>query len=663
MLFAALLGASLGAALFSAPVIGLLAGVASFGLSSLSGAQRSQKTDTGKTVDTDLGSGTKIGGYSLTTKAAATNQQIIYGLPSAPIGGDSANKYFGGTVVFQDADPSGIYLSLVIVFAGYPVGFGGLSAGAADVRFDNYRVSDLTSLGLGFVNNFVSVSGLSAQSSTFTGFASNHWDGYARMVWKDGTHTDNLDVRQLPNFSSRWTADHLLKGFAHLAVVLKYDSTKWPNGIPNFVVSPTGPKILDYRNPQSIENSREYEIVSINDGAGGADTDFTTYGAASNTAGLRFTANQTATITGTGAVALFETSGNPALIIRDFLKNPDFGLGESEDNIDNDSFNDAADACDETFTLSRPWSITEEPLTGLTGPIGTFNQNNPMPRIGDTAVIRSLKEQATSDTDFTEVGATNNTVGEEFTLTALPYTGNTSINLTGDGTLYINETKTGKYNANGAFLTSAPPAEILENLAASMAGTIWYSQGKWRVKAGKYVAPTVTLTEDDIRGEFTVSTKHPRRENYNGVTGTFRSERTNNQTTQFPVISDSSFVAEDGGVENNLFISFPYASDVYQCARLARIALQKQRKQITISGEFGLKAMKIQIADVVNITNSRFNFSAKPFEVVDWVFSFKDREPIIKLVLRETAPDVYDDLVNEDVWFTNKDLKLVENWN
>jgi hypothetical protein len=73
--------------------------------------------------------------------------------------------------------------------------------------------------------------------------------------------------------------------------------------------------------------------------------------------------------------------------------------------------------------------------------------------------------------------------------------------------------------------------------------------------------------------------------------------------------------------------------------------------------------MKIQIADVVNITNSRFNFSAKPFEVVDWVFSFKDKEPIIKLVLRETASDVYDDLVNEDVWFTNKDLNIIENWN
>jgi len=203
-----------------------------------------------------------------------------------------------------------------------------------------------------------------------------------------------------------------------------------------------------------------------------------------------------------------------------------------------------------------------------------------------------------------------------------------------------------RYTCNGAWTTSQAPVDVIAQLMTSCAGYLWYAQGKWRMKAGKYVAPTVTLTEDDLRSPISVATRHSRRDNFNAVRGTFRGPSTNYQFTDYPTVTASAFVTTDGGLESTMDLALPFTDTPNEAQRLANIALEKNRSQITITGSFGLNAFSLQVGDNVNITNTRFGWTDKLFEVVAWSLSVEDYQLNVNLVLRETTTTTYDEFQN-----------------
>jgi hypothetical protein len=122
----------------------------------------------------------------------------------------------------------------------------------------------------------------------------------------------------------------------------------------------------------------------------------------------------------------------------------------------------------------------------------------------------------------------------------------------------------------------------------SMGGTLWYAQGKWRMKPAYWTAPVMDLNEDDFRSSVGVSTRHSRRDNFNVVKGTFRGEETNWQVTDYPQVTNAAFVAADGGQESVVDVNLPFTDNSIEARRLARIALEANRQQLTISASFGL---------------------------------------------------------------------------
>lgn len=205
-----------------------------------------------------------------------------------------------------------------------------------------------------------------------------------------------------------------------------------------------------------------------------------------------------------------------------------------------------------------------------------------------------------------------------------------------------------KFTLNGSFTTAANPVDILEDMLTSMGGTLWYAQGKWRTKAAKWTAPVLTLNEDDLRSSVTVSTRHATRDNFNVIKGTFKGIESNYIETdyeQFPLDdSTNSFIQADGEQKNPVDIPLPFTGDHVTARRLARIALESHRQQIQVSASFGMKAFQLQVGDVVRITNSRFGWSAKEFEVLTWSFSMNDDlQLIVDMNLQETAESVFDE--------------------
>jgi len=454
--------------------------------------------------------GLSTGGYAFNQKGAGLHRQVIYG-----------KTKIGGVVVFDDAGGTdNKYLSRIIAYAAHEVDE------FEDIFIDDYKVTSLDANG-----NVALAQKVDEKGNLISGTSTNKFSGYITIRKVYGNHTTSLNGQSItvPNdsggtqsFSSKWTSSHILSGVAHLAVMFKFqrpetesDVEVYENGLPTITSIVRGKKVYDPR------------------------------------------------------TATTAWSANPALIVRDYLTNDDYGLGESASNIDDTRLATAANICDQNV-----------------------------------------------DTDSST-----------------------------------------RYTCNGAWLTSKVPADLLAQIVGTCAGTLWYAQGEWRLRAGAYTAPTITLTEDDLRSPLNISTRHSRRENFNGVRGIFKGPASNYQPTDYPLVSSQTFIDVDGGLESVLDFPLPFTDTPGEAQRLANIALERIRNQITLTGAFGLKAFELQIGDFVSLTNTRLGFSNKLFEVVNWSFGLtEDNDLQTNLILRETTTTTYNEVADTDFESDNTTL-------
>ena len=217
---------------------------------------------------------------------------------------------------------------------------------------------------------------------------------------------------------------------------------------------------------------------------------------------------------------------------------------------------------------------------------------------------------------------------------------------------------TTRYTCNGAFTTGATPYDMLSSLLTSMGGTLWYAQGKWRMKPAYWTTPVLTLDENDLRSSVSLATRHSRRDNFNSVKGTFRGEESNWQVTDFPPLTNSAFVTADNGQKSVIDLSLPFTDNSIEARRISRIVLERNRQQLTVSASFGLRAFEVQIGDNVYLNNTRFGWENKAFEVVSWTFGLVDNLDLqVNMTLREVSASVFDE-VNDGIIYERDNTTL-----
>lgn len=200
-----------------------------------------------------------------------------------------------------------------------------------------------------------------------------------------------------------------------------------------------------------------------------------------------------------------------------------------------------------------------------------------------------------------------------------------------------------RYTANGSFTTADTPRGLIDNLLTSLAGTIWNAQGKWRLKAAAYTTPLVAFTEDDLRSSIKISTRHSRRNNFNTVKGIFRGAETNFTPSDYPQVTSTAFKTIDGGDESTIDFNLPFTNTSTTAQRIAKIALYRNREQLSVSATFGLRAFQVQVGDLVKLTNTRAGWSEKIFEVNNWTFKPEtDQTMTVTMDLREISSAVFD---------------------
>lgn len=198
-----------------------------------------------------------------------------------------------------------------------------------------------------------------------------------------------------------------------------------------------------------------------------------------------------------------------------------------------------------------------------------------------------------------------------------PYSGSSDINI---------------FDANAVLDTSKKIIDNTRTLLKGCRGYLPYTSGKYRLVIETTGSASITLTEDDIFGGFSVSSPN-KNDKYNRVICSYVSPDKNWQVdeVQFPPIDDSGLASADrhatmksadgGFLLEGRFDFGQVITSPYQAEEMAEIILRRSREAIQLSINAGGNAYDLAIGDIVNVTHNSLGYSAKAFRVISLSFN------------------------------------------
>ena len=414
---------------------------------------------------------------------------------------------------------------------------------------------------------------------------SGTYSGLVRVKKHLGTAAQTADADLVSESGGKWTTDHRLRGVAYVYVRIRWDQDKF-QGIPNIRCLVRGKKCYDPR---------------------------------------------------TGLDAFTET---PALHLRDYFA-ATYGLGCASGELEDTTIATAANTCEEWVALDGALSITAVPehttdtwttSGGYDSRIGT----------GDRIVLTGVPVPTglTNGATYYLIRLDNSTY--QFASSyqnalegvAVTFTSNGSGAQTW-GTIYQK-----RYTSNGTFTLDAQPASIEEPIRACMAGSTVYTEGKWKVYAGAYAAPTVSIGASDLRDTLTVKPRRARRELVNQVRGTYTDPARGWTVTDFAPVDDSTFVTQDGGEVISRSIDLAWVNNPFRAQRLGKIYMRRNRgAQLVLPCK--ITALEACAAESVSVTIAQLGYTAKVFRVLGWKISGEQGGVGVDLNLEEEESSVY----------------------
>ena len=197
-----------------------------------------------------------------------------------------------------------------------------------------------------------------------------------------------------------------------------------------------------------------------------------------------------------------------------------------------------------------------------------------------------------------------------------PYSGASDINI---------------FDCNAVLDTSKKIIENTRILLRGCRGFLPYTGGKYKLVLETTGSASITLTEDDIFGGFSLASED-KNNKYNRVICSFVNPDRNFQVdeVQFPPIDDSGLASADqhatmktadGGFLLEGRFDFQTLTSPYQTSEMAEVILRRSREALKFNINAGGNAYDLAIGDIVNITHASLGFSAKAFRVNSMSFN------------------------------------------
>lgn len=198
-----------------------------------------------------------------------------------------------------------------------------------------------------------------------------------------------------------------------------------------------------------------------------------------------------------------------------------------------------------------------------------------------------------------------------------------------------------RYSCDTLLSSESGPRANLATVTKAMAGTVVWVQGRWLVRAGAHRAATFTITESMLAGGGCVIQPYASlRDSVNRVIPSYAEPVHGYTEMQAPAVENALYLAEDGGIDMPLEVTYEACTDAIQAQRLAKIELERSRQAMVVQVSCNLLAYDVAPTDVVALTISRYGWSSKLFEVQSRRLDLQ--QGTVELVLRETAAGVWD---------------------
>ena len=512
-------------------------------------------------------------------RAPLSARRIVYG-----------RSKVSGTIVFIESSNNNQDLYIIVAIAGHEIdGVERIYVGDTPVAFDDH-------LPTGFRDT--------VQASEFL--------GKLKMQVLLGTDTQTLPSDFTTN--TELTTNDQFKGIACICVKLTFDQDVFPNGIPTISAIIRGKKILDLER-QALGLSPD--VIYTN---------------------------------------------NPAYIFRDYLKDTQYGLSVADSELDDDQIKDEgvfangnilhADLGDNRQFQAQSADTNANTTSMLArmhyihdGANITLHDGDRIKTVTDEDGFSRFSIMYVIISDgLTKLHNTNRRA-QSFKLASTATNWKrrfADVTIQASATTLFTRVTEIKYSCDGTLLSSASHKDNITQILSSCGGSMTYTGGVFRMAVSRYVAPSVSLSDDDFVGDIELKPKVPRRDRFNGVKGTFIGPENDWQGADFPAFQQTSFSNADGQVIYRDFTQNMCISN-FQAQRVAKTILFQSRNEITMSCVVNLKGLQLLPNDRVNITNTRFGFTNQIFKVMDMTLGTTADNGIgVNLVLQEDTSQAYD---------------------
>uniref|UniRef100_A0AAU6W063 Tail protein n=1 Tax=Pseudomonas phage Pavpe01 TaxID=3138545 RepID=A0AAU6W063_9VIRU len=204
----------------------------------------------------------------------------------------------------------------------------------------------------------------------------------------------------------------------------------------------------------------------------------------------------------------------------------------------------------------------------------------------------------------------------------------------------------GRYTVDGVIELSAKNGDTISQMLSACAGTVVWTEGKYKLFVGASVAPVSRpITAEDLRDNPSLQPRTPSDQSFNSIKGRFLDSTNGWIFNDFPPVTGAEYVAQDGGVVVYKDIALNLTTSPITAQRLATIFLRRARLEKTITLPCKWTVFNYEVWDVVPINLPQLGWISKLFQITDWKMTPPtNNDPGgIELTLVEYSDAIYSD--------------------
>ena len=304
---------------------------------------------------------------------------------------------------------------------------------------------------------------------------------------------------------------------------------------------------------------------------------------------------------------------NSGLILRDFFTNPDWGLGFSNDEIDDTQFIAAANRADVLIRLATRGNSVPHSVVPFQGAISPAADGYIYLETGQQ-YIHNGDEIILSDTQFLfnrrGFASTNGAGGFRVAPSLANARAGTNL-ITIPANTPVSTTRINglQYTINGVVNTSDRPSKTLISMLDAQDLSFAFVGGKVRlipptapVKTGAYATGGNLIDESHIiSGGFNFKSAFHRRDQVNTIKGVYTSPANEWQPTDYPQVALPQANIDAQGGELVTDLPLPFTISYAMAQRISSQILRNEQYQRTVSFAMGLRGLRFQIGDFIYI--------------------------------------------------------------